>query len=114
MKKDDLLKLAEIARVEVDTHDFGNDVFILGVLPDMKYCWSPHRNLNQAFECVDGTDIIVDMEIVKIGSKGFAVYLYGPVVGGNSIPWPKLSVKGEGKTRAEAICKAVLKVGEEG
>ena len=110
MKKEELLKLAEIAGKEHRSDDDG-----AMYLNDPRYTnhwtipWLPHEDLNQAMECVDGTDTIVDMEIVKIGSKGFAVYLYGPVVGGDSIPWPKLSVKGEGETRAEAICKAVLK-----
>ena len=102
MKKDDLLKLAEIAGKEHRSDDDG-----AMYLNDPRYTnhwtipWLPHEDLNQAMECLEALATEWDLFKTKDGLYNISI-----LIGANPKDWQVF--KGF-DSLAIAICKAVLK-----
>ena len=99
MRKDELLKLAEIAKVEVRV---ANENLIY----DDCTPWAPDVNLDEAMECLAalGKDYIID-KVYKL--KAYEVCIELPHINSGRVVVTGIAL-------ALVICKAVLKAGEEG
>ncbi len=128
MNKEQLVKLAEIAGYE-DAKDgdelhrikkglwWSGDIYVLkkGDLSNLdpiehlgaRYeAWHPHTNITQAFEVLEGGQESDDYIVQLIKSPDYHLcQLESPC----RIPFVNCT-SGMGKTHAEAICQAVLKV----
>ena len=90
MKKEDLIKLAEIAGHATQVMEAG--IWLQN--------WQPDKDIAQAFEVLDS---YVNNFVSSHSDMGFVCNIYATQ---NS---RKQIAEGRGKTRPEAICQAVLK-----
>ena len=110
MDKEQLIKLAEIAGVEVkwnDEHEWDDGAFMIQVEDNDYSYWRPHEDLNQAFECLEALGKDYDMCKSSYLDHQYDVEIFAEEPSTDHI-------KTHAKTINEAICKAVLKATEQG
>ena len=114
MKKEDLIKLAGIAKKDYweskDTEGESDGQGVYFNNPDHKnfYQWQPHKSIAQAFECLDKYDYFISRYKTLLEGEPCPYFEVDIEIG------DKIEYTAMAENLPEAICQAVLKAQGEG